>query len=477
MSSLKFKCPNCNQKLEAEAALFGTHNICPSCHTDLRVPDSRLSPGIQIGDFILREKIGTGGMGEVWSADQPSMDRVVALKIIRAELADTPYIQERFIKEVRSSGRLIHPNIVTAFHAGCDNGIHYMAMEYVEGITLETRIKQGVLPEHEALKIVHEIASALDYVWRKFKIIHRDIKPSNIMLTSDHEVKLLDMGISRDLSVDSTTITNANIIIGTPHYMSPEQAENAPDIDCRSDIYALGVVLCEMLTGKPPYDAPSTVEIIAQHIFAPRPELFESSGISHATSNLVQQMMARERDKRFADWQSVLSRIKNPPLPPVQSKIKMPRRIHRIIYPLTALFVFCLLILALLIIAKKLKSQAQEPASPQQIDRQAPPREAAGSQQDEMRPRRRQHRRARLQDELGLSDTQADKVMKILEDGRKKAEEIRRSANGSENARYKLFQHRRKIMEQLKTILTEKQLERFKEIYAKMKRQRRPPPE
>jgi serine/threonine protein kinase len=313
MDLLKFKCPHCHQNLEAEAEMFGKMNKCPVCNGELLVPDSRLAPNIQLGEFTLLKPIGIGGMGEVWLAEQQSVERKVALKIMREELADDPYFKQRFTRELKSSGRLHHANIATIYFAGAENNIQYMAMEYIDGYTLEQKIaKDGALPEEEAIQIVLGVAEALDYAWRNFKTIHRDIKPSNIMINSEGTVKLLDLGIARNLVDNQQTLLISGQIIGTPQYMSPEQAENAAYIDCRSDIYSLGIVLCEMLTGTLPFTAEATIEMLAQHIFAPRPDLHMSANISKKNSELVKRMIAQSPEERFKDWQEVIDEISNP---------------------------------------------------------------------------------------------------------------------------------------------------------------------
>ncbi|MCP3966711.1 MAG: serine/threonine protein kinase [Lentisphaerae bacterium] len=355
MSTFRFKCPHCNQKLEAEDAMFGSVNVCPNCNEEFQVPDSRLSPGVEIGEYILRECIGSGGMGEVWLAEQQSMGRDVALKIMRAELSQNPDFKKRFQKEIKSSGKMMHTNIVTAFQSGCDNGIYYMAMEYVNGETLEQHLRKGPMTEAEALKVTASVAKALKFAWDKFKIVHRDIKPSNIIISKDGVVKLLDLGISRTFVPGNqmTTLTGAGLLIGTPHYMSPEQAENKPDIDCRADIYTLGIVFCEMLTGRPPFDAPASVEIIAQHIFAPRPDL-RLSGASGDASKLAGKMLAVNRNERFADWDEVLTAIKNP------KSIKGPALRKRLVPRAVAVLFGCFVALLIFVVAMHLRSTEKQ---------------------------------------------------------------------------------------------------------------------
>ncbi|MFA7231602.1 MAG: protein kinase [Victivallaceae bacterium] len=506
MNSLKFKCPHCSQKLEAEATMFGEHNSCPACGEKLQIPDSRLASGIQLDDFVLRERIGSGGMGEVWLAEQQSMGRQVALKIMRENLAETPLFQKRFLNEVKNSGSLMHPNIVTAFHAGCDSGIHYMAMEFIEGVTLQQRLLAGPVPEPEALQITLEVAVALDYAWRKFKIIHRDIKPANIMLTPDGAVKLLDMGIARTFGNAQTNITTGTGIVGTPHYMSPEQAVNEPDIDCRCDIYALGIVLCEMLTGKPPFNAPATVEVIAQHIFAPRPDLHASAGISLSTSALVTRMLDQDRNKRFPDWQEVIQYIKfpgqsgsenatvtniqkpdiagmhsksNQTIKPPEKILFAPEPVRRKKQLLIILLILCAVLLTILIfgilkINKNRRAQAAKIATAAQAvatKTAVAETPATSALEAPAKPPEPQRLKFMLKRQLELSDKQVKEVHQALEESRNKGKILRQSLSNEDlspeerqDLRQKLFQTRQDTIAKIKNVLTAEQFEQYRKF-------------
>lgn len=287
--------------------------MCPNCETAIRVPQFNVRQGLRIGDFILKEKLGSGGMGEVWLAEQLSMQRDVALKILSPSLAGDNDFCVRFQHEARNSGRLLHPNIVTAFYAGIEDELHYLAMSYVEGIPLELEIEaRGVIPEDQALRIVRDIAGALNYGWIKFGLIHRDIKPSNIMLCRDGSAKLLDLGISKSmLEGDSaTTLTKSGVFVGTPYYVSPEQVRNVPDIDCRADIYSLGAVLYHMLSGMVPYEATTPMGVVAMHLSEPLPDIRRSrSELSSGVVALIRKMMAKNRDERHESWQEVMGEL------------------------------------------------------------------------------------------------------------------------------------------------------------------------
>jgi len=308
---MKFRCSGCGQKLGVEVSMLGTATRCPACHAEQTVPSAAVAPSMVLGGFVLERLIGVGGMGEVWLADQPETGRSAALKVLPASCAADAGFQTRFQQEIRQAARVIHPNLVTVFHAGCEDGIWFMAMEYVAGETLAERLRRGALPEAEAVRIAVDVARGLQVLWNKAQLIHRDIKPANIMLTPDGQVKVLDLGIARRCGSFRTLVTQPGTLMGTPHYLSPEQAEGRADVDCRTDMYALGIVLCEMLTGKPPFDAPDATELVAQHFFAPRPDL-RQAGCSPATAAWVRRLIAVDRDSRFASWEEVLRAVTLP---------------------------------------------------------------------------------------------------------------------------------------------------------------------
>jgi len=251
-----------------------------------------------------------GGMGEVWLATQTAMDRKVALKILSPALTGDENFVSRFMEEVKMSAKLEHPNIITAFDAGNENGIYYLAMSYIDGMELEVKLKvDKIVNEHEALKIIRSIAEALKYAWDKFKILHRDIKPSNIMISSDGDAKLMDMGISKSMS-ENRDLTMTGMIVGTPYYMSPEQARADAELDSRSDIYALGATLYHIVTGQVPYDASTAMGVLAKYMTEPFPSpQIKNPELSDVCSVLLEIMMAKKAENRQQDWASVISDI------------------------------------------------------------------------------------------------------------------------------------------------------------------------
>jgi predicted Ser/Thr protein kinase len=199
------------------------------------------------------ELLGQGGMGAVYKARQPGLDRVVALKILPREAAGEPAFAERFTREARALARLSHPNIVAVYDFGQSGGWYYLLMEFVDGVNLRQMLRAGRLQPEQALQIVPQICEALQYAHDE-GIVHRDIKPENLLLDRKGRLKIADFGLARLLgrapSVDR--LTRPQQVMGTPHYMAPEQVERPLEVDHRADIYSLGVVFYEMLTGELP---------------------------------------------------------------------------------------------------------------------------------------------------------------------------------------------------------------------------------
>ncbi|MBW2096856.1 MAG: serine/threonine protein kinase, partial [Deltaproteobacteria bacterium] len=204
----------------------------------------------QLGRYIIQEEIGKGGMGIVYRAYDPEIDRKLALKVLRADMAEDEEIVQRFLREAKAAGRLAHPNIVTVYDVGEDGGMPFIAMEFLSGISLEEMIKQGPLPLRDALRFSGQIAHALHYAHRE-GVVHRDIKPSNIIVGGDGQVKITDFGIARVQDISSSEQTRTGQILGTPTYMSPEQVQGKK-VNGSADLFSLGVILYEMISGERP---------------------------------------------------------------------------------------------------------------------------------------------------------------------------------------------------------------------------------
>ncbi len=310
MAEITFNCSNCGVEIEADDSFAGAVAQCPSCNSTVMIPMQGIKPGMKIAGYEIIRRLGAGGMGEVWLAKQTAMDRKVAMKILSPALTYSKDFVDRFLKEVKTSAKLEHQNIVTAHDAGVENSIYYLAMSYVDGVPLENRLTiDKQIPEKEALHIVRSVAEALCYAWNEFHILHRDIKPSNIMLDTKKTVKLMDMGISKSVS-EEKGLTMTGMIIGTPHYMSPEQARADADIDCRSDIYSLGATLYHLVTGEVPYDATTAMGILTKHITEPFPPPQEKNpNISNECSTLLEIMMSKKAENRQENWEDVIRDI------------------------------------------------------------------------------------------------------------------------------------------------------------------------
>lgn len=283
---------------------------CPGCNSIILIPMPGIDKGMVIHGFKLEEKLGTGGMGEVWRAHHTTMERKVALKILSPGLTHNKEFVERFMAEVRNSAKMEHPNIVTAFDAGVESGIYFLATSYIDGVELGNLLKaEKIFPEKKALKIVRDIACALQYAWEECKILHRDIKPSNIMIDKKGNARLLDLGIAKSLSEDSG-LTISGMIVGTPYYMSPEQALSKPNQDFKADLYSLGATLFHMVTGQVPFDGETAVGILTKHITEPLPSPKSiNPDISAGCTSLIEIMMAKNKSDRYSSWDLCISDI------------------------------------------------------------------------------------------------------------------------------------------------------------------------
>ncbi|REE97364.1 Stk1 family PASTA domain-containing Ser/Thr kinase [Thermomonospora umbrina] len=260
-------------------------------------------PRLLGGRYELDGVVGRGGMAEVYRAKDLRLDRIVAVKTLRSDLARDPIFQARFSREAQSAASLNHPSVIAVYDTGedliGDNTIPYIVMEYVEGHTLRDLLRENrrLVPER-ALEITDGILRALDYSHRG-GIIHRDIKPANVMMTRSHEVKVMDFGIARAMADSAATMTQTAQVIGTAQYLSPEQARGER-VDARSDLYSTGCVLYELLTGRPPFTGDSPVAIAYQHVREePVPPSQVDPEIPRWCDNIVLKAMAKDADHRY----------------------------------------------------------------------------------------------------------------------------------------------------------------------------------
>lgn len=268
------------------------------------------SKQILAGRYEIRQLIGRGGMAEVRVGMDTRLNRTVAIKMLRQDLARDPVFQHRFAREAQAAANLNHPSIVAVYDTGeeptrASDGtevmVPYIVMEYVEGHTVRELLTDGdPVPIDEAVEIVSGVLGALEYA-HKNGLVHRDIKPGNVMLTTDGKVKVMDFGIARALTDSGATMTQTDAVVGTAQYLSPEQARGE-QVDTRSDLYSTGCLLFELLTGRPPFKGDSAVAVAFQHVsqLPPVPSSI-TPDIPEALDRVVMKSLAKNRDERYSD--------------------------------------------------------------------------------------------------------------------------------------------------------------------------------
>ena len=302
------RCRECNADLPTEA------RFCLSCgaRVEVAAPEAPADPLLEALDnaigfqYRIERLLGRGGMGAVYLAHELALDRDVAIKVLPPEHASTPQLRERFKREARTAARLSHPNIVPLHTFGEVSGLVYFVMGYVAGESLAARIRrQGPFDSEAARTFLASVCDALDYAHRQ-GIVHRDIKPDNILIEANSGAPLLtDFGIAKATLTDAQ-LTTAGQLIGTPHYMSPEQAMGKADVGPRSDLYSLGIVGYEMLSGQRPFEAETPLDALTQRLtHDPRPL---GSIAAHVPQDLVQAInrcLQKDPATRWPDAKSL----------------------------------------------------------------------------------------------------------------------------------------------------------------------------
>jgi hypothetical protein len=280
------------------------------------------------GRYELHELVGSGGMSNVFRAHDRLLERSVAIKVLHEQYsADEDYV-ERFRREARSVAQLAHPNIVTVIDRGEEDGRQYIVFEYVEGENLKGLLSHGALPVDEALRYGLQIAGALDFAHKR-GLVHRDVKPQNVLLTEEGEPKVTDFGIAR--SVDVQSVTQSGTVLGTSDYIAPEQARGE-QVDQRTDIYSLGVMLYELLTSEVPYSGDNFVAVAMQHLHDPVPSVLDRRPDAPVRLDLaVQRAMAKDPVDRFASMEELIGELGSEEAatrivrPPRRPRAKRPR--------------------------------------------------------------------------------------------------------------------------------------------------------
>ena len=269
--------------------------------------------GRQLGDYRILRRLGHGAMADVYLAEQSSLQRQIALKVLKAERAKDETFVKRFHREARAAAALVHANIVQIYEVGQVDGIHYIAQEYVRGMNLRQMLTRFGPPETSlAVAIIRQVAAALHKAAEQ-GIVHRDIKPDNIMISEDRTVKVADFGLARiqgEGESETLSLTQTGITMGTPLYMSPEQVEGA-DLDPRSDIYSLGVTCYHLLAGRPPFEGETALSVAVAHVKT-QPERLENhrQDLPEGLCRMIHKMLAKQPEQRYQSTSELLRELR-----------------------------------------------------------------------------------------------------------------------------------------------------------------------
>jgi serine/threonine protein kinase/formylglycine-generating enzyme required for sulfatase activity/dienelactone hydrolase len=304
------------------------------------------------GRYAVEREIGSGGMATVFLADDVKHHRKIAIKVLRPELA-AALGAERFLREIEIAAQLSHPNILPLYDSGQAKGLLYYVMPFVEGESLRDRLdREGPLPIADVVRLLRDVADALDYAHRH-GVVHRDIKPENVMLAGRHAL-VTDFGVAKAVSdaAGKTQLTTVGVSIGTPLYMAPEQALADPTMDHRADLYALGVVAYEMLTGHPPFRGSTAQAVLAAHVNQTPPPLADArEGVPARLATLVSRSLAKNPDDRWQSASDVVGELEALVTPtggvtPVRLDTLVPPRVRRRLAPVLALAVVALVVVS-----------------------------------------------------------------------------------------------------------------------------------
>ena len=323
------------------------------------MPDEgRRSKG-RLGEFEVLRELGRGGMGVVYEAREISLERTVALKVLPRYLSQDPEFVKRFEREARAVARLNHSSIVTIYAVGEQSGRHFIAMEYVRGQSLAEIVRrEGPLEPRRAIEIITQAAGAIGEAHRQ-GIIHRDIKPENIMVDEDGRVKVLDFGLAKALA-GTTKLTTDGASLGTPHYMAPEQCKGG-EVDTRTDIYALGATLFELLTGRPAFEAETPLAVLYQITKRPFPRATSANpDVPPQLDKILAKMVAKKPKRRYASTRALIQDL-NAFLAPKATEEKRRRIPYKTILAVAAsLLVVAGLVLYATVIGPRLVSDLEK---------------------------------------------------------------------------------------------------------------------
>jgi len=256
---------------------------------------------LSIGGFPVVRVLGEGGMGRVFACRDENLDRVVAIKVLRHDLATQPAIVQRFLREAKAMAKIHSPQVAIVHTAGEEDGVPFLVMELLDGEDLSMRVaRKGQLGVAEALSYTRDSVLGLAHA-AEAGIIHRDVKPANLFLV-DGRVKLTDFGLALPVDAGDARLTQAGLVVGTPHYLSPELARGG-EADEASDIYSLGATFFELLTGSPPYPGEAALDVVSAHLHQPTPSLKKKrADVPDVVHRLHQKMMAKKHAQRFTSY-------------------------------------------------------------------------------------------------------------------------------------------------------------------------------
>jgi serine/threonine protein kinase len=266
--------------------------------------------GETVGQYQIMEQLGQGGMATVYKAYHAALDRNVAIKVLHPAFTEDPSFLARFQREAKVVAKLDHPNIVPIYDFSQHNDQPYLVMKFIKGETLKARLGRGKMSLEDAMPIIEKVASALQYAHKK-GIVHRDIKPSNVLLSEDGETYLTDFGLARIAQSGTSTLTSDQMV-GTPQYISPEQAMSKTDLDFRTDIYSFGVMIYEIVVGRVPYNADTPFAVIHDHIYTPLPLPRKvNQKVPEGVEQVLLKALAKNPQDRFQDIGTMIKTLEN----------------------------------------------------------------------------------------------------------------------------------------------------------------------
>ena len=308
MATFESACPNCENTFNASEHQIGRIHTCRECGTECIIPSQRIDPGMDFGGFTILYPLGLGASGEVHLAKSQEGTRT-ALKILFLEDLDDEVDLKRFVRESKFVQSLDHDGLIKVYDAGRDNDFNFIAMEYVEGETLDHMLdKHGELAEKDAVKVIRDVSSVMKYVWDSNRLVHRDLKPANIMVGYDGTTKVMDLGIAKSYLYELTQLTDPETIIGSPPYMSPEQCAPGKPIDFRADVYSLGCTLFQLVTNEYAFFGDTPMATVRMQIFdKPSDPRDFVPGLSEKMVVVMHKMMSKQAAKRHRSWDELLA--------------------------------------------------------------------------------------------------------------------------------------------------------------------------